>query len=41
MMKYIGIQGVPKLANEIQRAYSLVVIEVKNVQKNIQGAIAS
>jgi hypothetical protein len=32
--------GVPELADQIETVYSLMVMKVKNVYKNIQGATA-
>jgi hypothetical protein len=32
--------GVPELADQIETVYSLMVMKVKNVWKNIQGATA-
>jgi hypothetical protein len=37
---HFEIQGVPELADQIETVYSLMVMKVKNVWKNIQGATA-
>jgi hypothetical protein len=34
------IQSVPELADQIETVYSLMVMKVKNVEKNTQGATA-